>query len=205
MQVEKARDKADAQLEGARAQLAPYLAQRAHVREAAERMNAAVGGAYADPVAARRAIREFAEQAGIAATARELTKHPERFGAVRGTEVGPIRSAERRQALQQVEPLSRACADYLGKRVVAREQRDGFREARTAVREAETRVRALDSELGRTPGVAQLRLQIAEKVRSLQPQRRQKVNLRLSRVERLLLGASMAVGVAFLREQGHER
>lgn len=205
MELEKSRDGAQVELEGARDRLAPHLAQRAQVREATERMNAAIASVYADPVAARRALREPAERAGVAAAKQKLAERPERFGTLRGTEVGPIRSAERKQALRQVEPLSRAYGEYFGKRVVARQRRHDVVEARTAVREGEARIRTLDAELGRTPGVAQLRLQVAEKVRSLQPQRRQQVSLQLSAAERLLLGASMAIGVAFVREQGHER
>jgi hypothetical protein len=74
-----------------------------------------------------------------------------------------------------------------------------------AVVQAEAKVRRLDADLERGPGAAQLHLQIRKKVRSLQPQVRREVNLRLSPSQRLLLGASMAVGVAFVREQGHER
>ena len=48
-------------------------------------------------------------------------------------------------------------------------------------------------------------LTVLEEVRKLQPPVRREVKLRLSPSQRLLLGASLAVGVAFVREQGHER
>lgn len=160
---------------------------------------------YGDRVAARRAIREFAQREGVTAVAREISSHPERFGALRGTERGPIRSAERRKAVEHARNLRRVSEEYLGKVGIVREQGPEYREARAAVVRAEAKVQRLDKKLERGPGAAQLRLRIREKMRSLRPQVRRDVHLRLSPAQRLLLGASLAVGVAFVREQGHER
>lgn len=203
--LEKARDQAAGQLNRARARLAPLTAQRGEAREAAVRLNAALGRVYGDRVAARRAIREFAEREGAAALAREISSHPERFGTLRGTERGPIRSAERRRAVEQARKLGRVSEEYLRKVGIAREQAPASRKARAAVMRAEAKVQRLDKTLERGPGAAQLRLRIRERVRSLQPQVRRDLHLRLSPAQRVLLGASLAVGVAFAREQGHER
>jgi hypothetical protein len=111
----------------------------------------------------------------------------------------------RTKAVQQARKLSRATEEYLRKVAVAREHGPEYRRARAAMVQAEVKVRKLDAKLERGPGAAQLRLQIREKVRALQPQVRREVNLRLSPSQRRLLGAGLAVAVAFVREQGHER
>ena len=205
IELEKVRDRAGGKLDRVRADLAPLTAQRGEAREAAGRFNAALGEVYADRVAARRAIRTFAQREGVGAAAREIASHPERFGDLRGTERGPIWSVERKEALQHAGKVSRTAEEYLRKVGVAREYGPDYRRARAAVVQAEVKVHRLDSELERGPGAAQLRLRVREKVRSLQPQIRREVNLRLSPSQRLLLGTSLAVGVAFVREQGHER
>lgn len=203
--LEKARDRAGSELDRVRAGLAPFTVQREASREAAVRFNAALGRMYGDQVAARRAIREFAQREGVAAVAREISSRPERFGVLRGTERGPIRSAKRRKAVEQAQTLGSVSEEYLGKVGIAREQAPEYREARAAVARAEAKVQRLDKTLERGPGAAQLRLRIREKMRSLQPGVRRDLHLRLSPAQRLLVGASLAVGVAFVREQGHER
>lgn len=205
IKLEKALDRAEGELARARARLAPLAMERGEAREAAVRFKAALGTVYDDRATARRSIRDFAQREGASAAARQIAAHPERFGELRGTELGMVRSAEREQAVQEVEKLSRASDEYLRKTDVAREHVREYRDATRAVVRAETKRRTLDAELGRSPGVAQLRLQIREKIRGLQPQRRQDVSLRLSPSQRLLLGTSMTVGLAFAREQGHER
>ncbi len=205
MQLERARDRAASELDRGRARLAPLTQQRGEARDAVRRFNAALGRVYDERVPARRAIQEFAQREGVTAVAREVAAHPDRFGNLRGSEVGPIRSPDRKQALQHAQQLSRASDEYLRKAAVTREHAGEYRRARTAVVQAEAKLRTLDAELGREPGAAQLKLQIREKLRPLQPQRRQEVNLRLSPSERLLLATTMAVGLAFAREQGHER
>ena len=205
IELEKTRDRAHGELHRARACLAPLTVQRGEARDTARRFSSSLGKVYGDRVAARRAVQEFAHREGNAAAAREVAAHPERFGQLRGTEIGPIRSAERKQAIQHAQTLSHATGDYLGKTAAARAQQREYRNARASVDQAETKLRTLDTELGRGAGVAQLRLQIGQKMRALQPQRRHEMNLRLSSSERMLLGTTMAVGLAFAREQGHER
>ena len=205
VELEKARARAGGELDRARAGLAPFTVQRGGAREAGARFNEALGKVYGDRLAARRAIRAFAQREGLGAAAREIASRPERFAELRGTEHGPIRSVEREEAVQQARKLSRATEDYLRNVGVAREHRPEYRRARAAMVQAELKVRKLDAKLERGPGAAQLRLRIREKVRALQPQVRREVNLRLSPSQRVLLGASLAVGVAFVREQGHER
>lgn len=205
VELEKARDRAGGELDRARAELGRFTAQRREAREAAVRFRAALGDVYRDPVAARRVISGFARRDGVGAAAREIASHPERFGELRGAEHGPIRSAQRKGVLRHAGILSRTTEEYLRKVEAARGHGPEYRASRGAVVQAETKVRRLDAELGRGPGAAQLRLRIREKVRSLQPQVRREVNLRLSPSQRLLVGASLAVGVAFVREQGHER
>ena len=205
IKLEKALDRAEGELAGARARLAPLAHERVEAREAAARFKAALGRVYDDRAAPRRSIREFAQREGASAAAREVAAHPERFGELRGTEIGMVRSAERKAAVREVEKLSRASDEYLRETDVAREHVREYRDATRDVVRAETKRRTLDAELGRSPGVAQLRLQISDKIRPLQPPRRQDLNLRLSPSQRLLLGTSMTVGLAFAREQGHER
>jgi hypothetical protein len=203
--LERARDRAGGALDRARADLARFSGPRREAREAAARFNGALGDVYRDPVAARRGIRAFARGEGVGAAAREIAAHPERFGELRGAEHGPIRNAERAKALQHGGQLSRATEEYLRKVEVARGHGLEYRASRAAVVQAAAKLRGLDAELERGPGAAQLRLRIGEKMRSLQPQVRREVSLRLSPAQRLLVGTSLAVGVAFVREQGHER
>ena len=205
IKLEKALDRAEGELAGDRARLAPLAHERVEARESAARFKAALGRVYGDSTAARRSIREFAQREGASAAAREIAAHPERFGELRGTELGMVRSAERKAAVREVEKLSRVSDEYLRKVDVAREHVREYRDAKLTVVQTDMKLRTLDAELGRTAGVAQLRLQISDKIRALQPPRRQDLNLRLSPSQRLLLGTSMTVGLAFAREQGHER
>jgi hypothetical protein len=203
--LEKARERAGGDLDRARAGLARFKAHRWEAREAAARFKAAIGDVYRDPVAARRAIKAFTRREGVGAAVREVGSHPERFGELCGAQHGPIRSAERKKVLQRAGKLSRTTEEYVRKLEIAHGHGPEYRKARLAVVKAEAKVRRLDAKLERGPGAAQLRLRIREKMRSLQPQVRREVNLRLSPSQRLLAGASLAVGVAFVREQGHER
>jgi hypothetical protein len=203
--METARDRAKGELDRARARLAPLALERAETREAAARFSAALAEVYRDPVVARRRIQELARAEGVVAAAREVAAHPDRFGQLHGTELGPMRSAERRAAAQHARDLAHASGDYLRITAVARGHRHEYRDAKAAVAQAESRLQTLDAELSRGAGVAQLRLQIGEKLRALQPQRRHEVAVRLSPAQRMLLGTAMTVGLAFAREQGHER
>jgi len=205
IELEKALDRAESEVVRARARLAPLGLERVEAREAAVRFKAALGRVYNDRAAARLSIQECAQREGVTAAAREVASRPERFGELRGTELGLVRSAERKQAVQGAEKLSRASAEYLHTMGVAREHVRDYRDAKGAVVQAEAKLRTLNAELVRGPGVAQLRLQIGEKLRALQPQRLRDVSLRLSPSQRLLMGTGMAVGIAFAREQGHER
>jgi hypothetical protein len=77
--------------------------------------------------------------------------------------------------------------------------------SRTSARRAPGAHRRTSGQRGAVRVSLQLRLQIGGRLRALQLQRRQEPNLRLSSSERMLLGTTMAVGLAFAREQGHER
>ena len=72
-------------MNGDKARLAPLQRGRQQAHEAAVRFNAALEGAYADRVAARFAIRAFAQREGASAAVREIASRPERFGELRGT------------------------------------------------------------------------------------------------------------------------
>ena len=203
--LEKARSPAVGELERAETRLRPFELERQEAHKAAVEFNAALDRVYVDGIAARRTIRGFVQQEGVGAAMREIASRPERFGEIRGTEHASLRSSARKEAQRHAVELSRASDRYFHRVDVARTHAADRRGARTAVSRAEGKLRTIDTELSKGPGAAQLRLQIHERARALQPKQHQEVSLRLSPAQRLLLGTSLAVGMAFVRDQGHER
>jgi hypothetical protein len=202
---EGARDQVVGEIERARERLAPLARQRFNTREPANRFKEAVDRVYRDPIVARRAIRFAAEREGPIATMQQVASRPASFGELRGVEVGPVRSAERKTALQQVTGLSRATAEYLTQSDFARTKRPEYRAAQVATATASEKLRSLDAELNRAPGISELRRQISEKAVGIRPSHRREIALRLSPTQRMMLNTAMAAGLAFAREQGHER
>lgn len=145
IQLEGTRERAIDELDRARVRQLPFTAQRAQARQASEQFRRAVAEVYRDPVAARRA---FHAQAGEIAAA-ELRRHPERFGELRGTQLGPVRSAERAAALQSVPKLEHLGSEDLHRVREAWANRAEYRQARATVVHLERRIRGLDSELTR--------------------------------------------------------
>jgi hypothetical protein len=135
----------------------------------------------------------------------QVASRPASFGELRGVEVGPVRSAERKDALQHVPGLSRATAEYLTQSDFARLKRPDYRAGQTATATASEKLRSLDAELDRTPGISELRRRISERVAGMRPSHRREIALRLSPAQRMVLNTAMAAGLAFAREQGHER
>jgi hypothetical protein len=205
IELEEARGPAVGELERAETRLRPFELERQEAHKAAAEFNAALDRVYVDGIAARRTIRGFVQQEGVGAAMREIASHPEQFGEIRGAEHGPIRSSERKEAQRHAVELSRASHRYFHRVDVARTHVADHRDARTAVSRAEGNLRTIDTELSKGPGAALLRLQIHERARALQPSQKQEVGLRLSPSQRLLLGTGLAVGMAFVRDQGHER
>jgi relaxase-like protein/DNA relaxase TraI-like protein len=199
------RDQIVGEMERARERLSPLARQRFNTREPAKRFKEAVDRVYADPIRARRTIRSAAERDGPIAAMQQVASRPASFGELRGVEVGPVRSAERKTALQQVPGLSRATAEYLTQSDFARLKRPEYRAAQAAIATASEKLRSLDAELDRAPGISELRRRISEKVAGIRPSHRREFAHRLSPTQRMLLNTAMAAGLAFAREQGHER
>jgi hypothetical protein len=148
-------------------------------------------------------MRSAAERDAPIAVMQLIASRPESFGELRGVEVGPIRSAERKDALQHVTGLSRATAEYLTQSEFARLKRPEYHAARAAI--ASEKLRGVDTELRRSPGSSALRRQISETATGMRRSHRREMALRLSPAQRMMLNTAMATGVAFAREQGHER
>jgi hypothetical protein len=174
-------------------------------REASKRFDAALKEVYRDPRAARREFHARARDEGVRGAAMEMARHPARFGELRGTQVGPVRSAERTKALRSAAKLEHAGADHLRSTRTAWESRKEYRGARATVVRLERRVRDLDGVLARTPGSAQLKLQVGRDLHRLQPPQRQSFKRSLPISKAQLVTATLMATHAFAREQGHER
>lgn len=135
----------------------------------------------------------------------EMARHPGRFGELRGTQVGPVRSAERKVALRSAARLEHAGAAHLRSTRTAWESRKDYRGARATVVRLERRVKDLDAVLARTPGSAQLRLQVGRDLHRLQLPQRQAFRRSLPISKAQLVTATLMATHAFAREQGHER
>jgi hypothetical protein len=134
-----------------------------------------------------------------------MARHPSRFGELGGTQVGPVRSAERKDALRSAAKLEHTGADHLRSTRAAWESRKEYRGARATVVRLERRVRDLDGVLARTRGSAELKLQVGRDLHRLQPPQRQafKRSLPISKMQ--LVTATLMAAHGFAREQGHER
>lgn len=210
IQLERARDRTGDDLDRARVRLIPLSGERAQARQASKQFRSALSEVYRDPVAARRAFHTQAERTGAAAAAAELGRHPQRFGELRGTQLGPVRSAERAAALQAAPKLEHLGSEYVGRVREAWSNRAEYRQARATVVHLERQIRGLDSELGRSPGRAQLEQRLAQQVRALQPRQRQSLQRLLSKpqmalVRTTVVGKTMMLAREFAREQGRER
>jgi hypothetical protein len=205
IELEGRRDGAGEELDHARQKLVPLTAGRAEAREASHRFQAALERAYRDPRAARRSFHEAAKMDGVAAAAADFRARPERFGELKGTGIGPVRSAERTEALRTAPMLEPAGADHMRCTRAAWDARHEFRAARSSVTRLERRVRDLDGVLARGPGSAELKLRIGRELNQLQAPQRQvfKRSLPLSKAQ--LVAATLMATHAFAREQGHER
>lgn len=135
----------------------------------------------------------------------EMARHPNRFGELRGTQVGPIRSGEREAALRSATKLEHLGIDHLSKTRTAWAARHDYRGARATVSGLEQRVRDLDAILARTRGSELLKLQLGRDLQRLQPvhQRSFQRSLPISKAQ--IVTATLMAAHAFAREQGHER
>lgn len=135
----------------------------------------------------------------------EMARHPGRFGELRGTQVGPIRSAERQVALRSAAKLEHLGSNHLNKVRTAWEARHEYRGARAGVSGLEQRVRDLDAILARTRGSAQLKLQLGRDLQRLQPLQQRSFQRSLPISKAQIVTATLMAAHAFAREQGHER
>lgn len=205
IELETARDRVATELDRARSRAEPLAAERAGAREASLRFRAALTEVYRDPAAARGEFHTRAARDGVAAAAAEIGRHPEAFGELRGTQVGPIRSAARREALTASSKLEHLGAEHVRRTTEAWAGRGEYREARASVAELDRRVKVLDSDLARGPGSTQLQSRLTRELRALQPAQRQTLRRSLPVPHHRLLTAAMWAGHSFAREQGHER
>lgn len=204
-QLEKIRDDTAERLDHLRSRLAPLDAQRADARSARRRFESALSQVYAEPKAVRREFEARARQNGYAATAAEMGRHPERFGQVRGTQVGPVRSPERNQALRVAGRLERLGADHLsGMRQTAVNAAE-YQSLTSTVCRFRDRLRELDSELARGPGASTLRHQLNRQLRTLRPVERIALGRSLPIPQRHLVTAAVLAARSSAHEQGHER
>lgn len=205
LELEGRRDGAGKALDRARSQLAPLRAQHAEAREASRRCNAALQEAYRDPRTARREFHARVRDEGVSGAAMEMARQPGRFGELRGTGMGPLRSAEMKAALQTAARLEPAGTAHLRATSVAWDGRQEYRAARSNVGAIERQVRDLDSVLAGSPGSAELKLRLTREIQRLQPRRRQALHRSLPITKGQVLTAALVATHAFAREQRHER
>lgn len=205
LELEGRRDGAGEALGRARSHLEPLRGQRAEAREASRHLNAALKEVYRDPRAARRELHVRAKEEGIGGATMEMARHPGRFGELRGTGVGPLRSAERKAALRAAPRLEAAGTAHLRATRAAWDGRQEYRGARSNVQQLERKVRDLDAVLARSPGSAELRLRLTRDLHRLQPNQRQALQRSLPITKGQVLAAALVATHAFAREQGHER
>lgn len=201
---EKVRDNIADQLDRAHSRLAPLEAQRAEAREASRRLETALSRVYRDPATARREFETHARESGQMAAIR-LGRHPERFGELRGTQIGPVRSQERNDALRVAGNLRRLGADHVRGLAQTSATQDQYRGLKTFASALDQRVKQLDAELARGPGSATLRHRLGHQLHALRPGRRQALRRSLPISHRRLFTAALTGARSFANEQGHER
>lgn len=204
-QLEKARDQAGEQLEHARRRLKPLEAQRAEARAASRRFNTALAEVYRDPGAARRKFHARARRDGVAAASAEIARHPERFGSLRGVQVGPVRSAERSAALEKAAQLDRLTREHFSTTRQAWANREAYHASRTSVAAAERNVANMNAALGGGIGSERLLHRLTHDVHRLRPQQRRTLQRTVPLPQRQILSAVLSASQSFAREQGHER
>lgn len=205
IELETARDRVANELDRARSRVEPLTSQRAEALDASRRFRAALADVYRDPAAARREFHARAARDGVATAAAEIGRRPETLGELRGTQVGPIRSAGRREALEASAKLEHHGGEHVRRTTEAWAGRGEYRDARASVGHLDRRIKVLDSELARGPGSAQLEHRLTRELRALQPAQRQSLQRALPVPHQRLLTAAMWAGHSFAREQGHER
>lgn len=204
-ELELVRDATSERLDRERVRLLPIEARYAEAREASRRFYTVLARVYSDPAAARRTFEARARRSGEAVTTAEIARHPERFGDLRGTQMGPVRSQERKEALHVASSLERLGADHLrGVRQLA-STRAQYEGARAVVANLQRRVKHLDAELAREAGSATLRQRLGQQLRALKPAQRNALHRSLPISQRRLFTAALAAARAFANEQGHER
>lgn len=145
--------------------IVPHAAQRAQARQASQRFRTTLAEVYRDPVAARRTFNAQTERIGATAAAAEMGRHPARFGELRGTQVGPIKSAERVAALRAAPKLEHLGNEHVRRVREAWANRAEYREANTRVTRLERQIQRLDTQLERSPGRAHLERQLTRGLR----------------------------------------
>lgn len=96
-------------------------------------------------------------------------------------------------------------SNHLSKVRAAWEARHEYRGARASVSGLEQRVRDLDAILARTPGSAQIKLQLGRDLQRLEPLQQRSFQRSLPISKAQLVTATLVAAHSFAREQGHER
>lgn len=205
IQLERARDGAADDRDRAYVRLVHPVAERAQARQAAAQFRAALAEVYRDPMAARRAFYARAEQMGDSAAAAEMGRRPERFGKLRGRQIGPVRSAERAAARQAAPNLQHLGNEHVRRVRETWANRAEYGEARATVVRLERQIKTLDRELERGPGRAHLEQRLARQIQGLQPSQRRTLRRSVPIPHRKLLAAATMLGREFAQEQGNER
>jgi hypothetical protein len=205
IELDRTRDTTRDELDRAHMRLLPYTAQRAEARQASARFRSALAEVYRDPTQARRTFHARAEQVGAPTAGAEMARHPGRFGELKGTQVGPIRSAERTAALRTASKLETLGTEHIRRVREAWDHRAEYRRERTAVVRLERELKTINHELGRSPGRAALEQRLGRQIQGLERPTRQALLRTLPVPQQRLLAAAAAVGRAFAHEQGHDR
>lgn len=205
IELEATRDAVGDELDRARMGLTRIEAQRAEAEGMSQRFDDALARVYRDPAVARSAFEARAREQGDGPTAGELSRDPDRFGELRGTQIGPVRSEERKEALRTVSDLERLGADHLrGTRQLSLTQ-DRYDAAKATVTDLEARVKGLDAELARGPGSATIRHRLEREIHAMRPAQRTALQRSLPIPQRRIVTAAVIAGRSFASEQGHER
>jgi len=207
--LEAVRDTAGEELDRARARLAPLEAERAAAHSASETFDGALAKVYRDPAAARNTFEAKAQEHGEGPAAAELRSHPERFGELRGTQIGPVRSEERKQALQVASDLERLGTDHLRGVRQSSVTNEPYHTLKATVADLDAHVKRVDVELARGPGSATLRSKLDHQLQALRPEQRATLRRSLPGPQRYLVAGAIAAAVmasrSFAQEQGHDR
>lgn len=205
IELERTRDAARDELNRARVRLYPHVAKRAEGCEASRQFRVALAQVYRNPAEARQAFYARARSEGVSKAAEELSWRPERFGALRGVQVGPVRSPERNEALRNTPKLGHLGTEHLRRTREVWANRSEYRQARATVEFQEERVKQLDAQLARGSGSERIKQYLSRQLRAVQPAQRRQLYRSLPIPHRRLVSAVIAASRAFAHEQGHER